>query len=110
VYCRSHIARQQRIAMATGKWSTFVSMTQPCEVYAAPTVDDRRMWDLWLSGLHQPSIVAAEEAGLFAALDAAPATAGELAARLGFDERATTVLVRLSPRCDCSCPGTAATN
>jgi acetylserotonin N-methyltransferase len=70
-------------------------MTQPCEVYAAPTVDDRRMWDLWLSGLHQPSIVAAEEAGIFTALAAAPATAAELAARLGFDERATTVLVRL---------------
>jgi acetylserotonin N-methyltransferase len=64
-------------------------------MYSAPTVDDRRMWDLWLSGLHQPSIVAAEEAGIFAALAEAPATAAELAVRLGFDERATTVLVRL---------------
>jgi acetylserotonin N-methyltransferase len=65
------------------------------DVYAAPTVDDRRMWDLWLSGVHQPSIVAAEEAGIFAALAGAPATAPALAARLGFDERATTILVRL---------------
>lgn len=64
-------------------------------MYAAPTVDDRRMWDLWLSGLHQPAIVAAEEAGIFAALNESPATAAELAAHLGFDERATQVLVRL---------------
>ena len=67
----------------------------PAHFYAAPTVDDRRMWDLWLSGLHQPAIVAAEEAGIFSALNEAPATAAELASRLGFDERATRVLVRL---------------
>ncbi len=69
--------------------------TSPTTLYAAPTVDDRRMWDLWLSGLHQPSIVAAEEAGIFTVLADAPATARELASRLGFDERATTVLLRL---------------
>ena len=65
------------------------------QIYQAPTTDDRRMWDLWLSGLHQPSIVAAEEAGIFSALADAPATAPDLAARLGFDERATRILVRL---------------
>jgi hypothetical protein len=68
---------------------------QPDHLYAAPTTDDRRMWDLWLSGLHQPSIVAAEEAGIFSALAETPASAAELAGRLGFDERATRVLVRL---------------
>ena len=68
---------------------------QPRDIYAAPTADDRRMWDLWLSGLHQPAIVAAEEAGIFSALAEAPAAAADLAARLGFDERATTILVRL---------------
>lgn len=62
---------------------------------ATPTVDDRRMWDLWLSGLHQPAIVAADDAGIFTALAESPATIPELAARLGFDERATSVLVRL---------------
>ena len=67
----------------------------PHDTYAAPVADDRRMWDLWLSGIHQPAIVAAEEAGLFSSLAEAPATAGELAARLGFDDRATTILVRL---------------
>jgi hypothetical protein len=63
--------------------------------YLAPTIDDRRMWDLWLSGMYQPAIVAAEEAGIFAALAVAPATSAELASRLTFDERATRVLVRL---------------
>jgi acetylserotonin N-methyltransferase len=68
---------------------------QPHDIYAAPAADDRRMWDLWLSGLHQPAIVAAEEAGIFSALGDAPASAAELAQRLDFDDRATTVLVRL---------------
>jgi hypothetical protein len=65
------------------------------DIYLAPTTDDRRLWDLWLSGVHQPAIVAAEEAGVFSALAAAPATAAELAARLGCEERATRILVRL---------------
>ena len=51
----------------------------------APTADDRLMWDLWLSGVHQSAVVAADEAGIFAALADAPATIPELAARLGFD-------------------------
>ena len=63
--------------------------------YDAPTADDRRMWDLWLSGLHQPAIVAADEAGIFTALAESPATIPELARRLDFDERATSILVRL---------------
>jgi acetylserotonin N-methyltransferase len=63
--------------------------------YDAPSVDDRRLWDLWLSGLHQPAIVAADEAGIFTAIADEPASIAELAARLEFDERATGVLVRL---------------
>ena len=70
-------------------------MIPPHDVYVAPVADDRRMWDLWLSGVHQPSIVAAEEAGIFSTLAEASFTANELAARLGLDERATTILVRL---------------
>ncbi len=61
----------------------------------APTVDDRRMWELWLSGVHQPAIVAAADAGIFDTLAEASATIPELAARLGFDERATLIVVRL---------------
>jgi hypothetical protein len=65
------------------------------DIYRAPSTDDRRLWELWLSGLQQPSIVAADQAGVFTALSEAPATSEELAARLGYDERATRVLVRL---------------
>src|SRR3954463_10692085 len=65
------------------------------DIYMAPTTDDRRMWDLWLSGVHQPAIVAAEHAGIFSALAGAPATATEVTERLGFDERATRILLRL---------------
>lgn len=61
----------------------------------APTPDDRRMCELWLSGLHQPAIVAADDAGVFVALAEAPATVEELAMRLGFDQRATGILLRL---------------
>jgi hypothetical protein len=63
--------------------------------YEAPSTDDRRIWDLWLSGMYQGAIVAADDAGVFAALAAHPATIEELAARLDFDDRATGILLRL---------------
>ena len=63
--------------------------------YRPPTTDDTRIWDLWLTHTHQVSVVVGDEAGIFEALDTAPATPSELAQRLGFDERATTILVRL---------------
>jgi len=63
--------------------------------YAAPSTDDRRIWDLWLSGMHQGAIVAADDAGVFAALAERSATIEELAARLDFDVRATGILLRL---------------
>ena len=65
------------------------------DMYVAPTTDDRRLWDLWLSGVHSPTIVAAEEAGVFSTLAEAPGTAAEVAGRLGFDERATRITLRL---------------
>jgi hypothetical protein len=63
--------------------------------YEAPSTDDRRIWDLWLSGVQQGAIVAADDAGVFAALAEHPATVEELAARLDFDVRATGILMRL---------------
>ena len=61
----------------------------------APTCDDRRIWDLWLSAVHQPAIVVAAEVGVFDALADEPSTITALASRLGFDERATGILLRL---------------
>jgi acetylserotonin N-methyltransferase len=63
--------------------------------YEAPSTDDRRIWDLFLSGTYQGAIVAADDAGVFASLAAQPATIEELAGRLDFDVRATGILLRL---------------
>src|SRR3954468_3885955 len=63
--------------------------------YQAPSTDDRHIWDLWLTGLYQVAIVAADDAGVYAALGEAPASIEELAARQGYDVRATGVLLRL---------------
>ena len=63
--------------------------------YQAPTSDDRRIWDLWLTGNYQAAIVAADEAGIFNSLHEKPATIAALATRLGFEERAAGVLLRL---------------
>lgn len=63
--------------------------------YQAPTSDDRPIWDLWLTGMYQGAIVAADDAGIFAALAERPATITELARRLDFDERATGIVMRL---------------
>jgi acetylserotonin N-methyltransferase len=63
--------------------------------YEAPTSDDRRIWDLWLSGTYQGAIVAADDAGVFTALGEAPASIAELAKRMDFDDRTLGVLLRL---------------
>jgi acetylserotonin N-methyltransferase len=63
--------------------------------YETPPADDRRIWDLFLTQNYQGSIIVADEQGIFAALNEAPATIVELARRLALDERATSVLVRL---------------
>ena len=70
-------------------------MGTPVAKYEMPSTDDRRIWDLWLTGVQQGAIVAADEAGVFTALGERPATIQELATRLDFDFRATGVLVRL---------------
>ncbi len=63
--------------------------------YRPPTSDDKPLWDLWLSGLYQGAIVAADDAGIFDALAQQPATIEELAERLDFDTRATGIVLRL---------------
>jgi hypothetical protein len=63
--------------------------------YVPPTSDDRQIWDLWLTGLYQGTIVAADDAGIFGALAERPATIDELAQRLDFDPRATGIVLRL---------------
>jgi acetylserotonin N-methyltransferase len=64
-------------------------------MFRAPTTDDQRIWDLWLTHTYQGAIVAADDLSVFAAIGETPATISDLARRLDFDERATGALVRL---------------
>jgi len=63
--------------------------------YETPATDDSRIWDVFLSGAYHGAVVAADDVGIFDALNNDPATIPELAGRLDLDERATGVLLRL---------------
>jgi acetylserotonin N-methyltransferase len=60
-----------------------------------PTSDDKAVWDAWLSMHYLPAVTVADELGIFKSLLAAPASADELAKRLGFNGRATRATLRL---------------
>jgi acetylserotonin N-methyltransferase len=64
-------------------------------VYDSPPVDDRALWDTWLSMHHFPALAAADEIGLGAALCAKRSSTEELAARLEVDARALGILLGL---------------
>jgi hypothetical protein len=51
-----------------------------------PTVDDRPVWDVWLSCVWLPTVLAADELGIFDSLGREPATVEELARRLDLNE------------------------
>jgi acetylserotonin N-methyltransferase len=59
----------------------------------APNTTDTIIWDLWMSQHQLPTVTVADELGIFAALAETPATASELAARMAFNERATTAVL-----------------
>jgi acetylserotonin N-methyltransferase len=61
--------------------------------YQTPTVDDRPVWDVWLSAYQMPSLSIADELGLFEALDAEPADAPGLGARLELNPEALKALL-----------------
>jgi O-methyltransferase domain/Dimerisation domain len=63
--------------------------------YELPASGDRVIWDIWLSMHRLPAMAVADELGVFGALDSAPATTAELAERLGFNRRATDVLLSM---------------
>jgi len=60
-----------------------------------PTHDDRPIWDVWMSVYQMPSLTAADELGLFDALDQQPANAEDLAGRLDLNPMALKVLLPL---------------
>jgi len=53
-----------------------------------PVPDDRPVWDVWLSSVWLPAVLAADELGIFDSLGREPATAEELAERLDLNEHA----------------------
>jgi acetylserotonin N-methyltransferase len=63
--------------------------------YRFPAVDDRAVWDLWLSMHYFPAMAAADEVGLFKALCSGRHGTPELAAQLGLDARALGILLGL---------------
>ncbi len=54
-------------------------------------IDDRIVWDTWLSLFHFPVVSVADEVGTFAAISARAKSTAELAAELGLDARALQV-------------------
>jgi cyclopropane fatty-acyl-phospholipid synthase-like methyltransferase len=60
---------------------------------APPTCSDAVLWDTWMSAFHAPTLAIADDLGLFAALNAQPASASELAERVGIEPRAMQAIV-----------------
>jgi acetylserotonin N-methyltransferase len=60
-----------------------------------PGFDDRTIWDVWLSAYWMPSLVAADELDLIEAIRERPASAEELAERLGLNALALKALLPL---------------
>jgi acetylserotonin N-methyltransferase len=63
--------------------------------YLSPPVDDRLIWDAWLSFQHLPAMLAADEIALFDALSDGPLALGELANRCRVNARALGILACL---------------
>jgi hypothetical protein len=62
---------------------------------APATVSDAPIWNVFLAAFHVPALVIADELGLFAAIDRAPATADQLAAEVGVEPRAIETIAGL---------------
>jgi hypothetical protein len=58
-----------------------------------PPTDDKRLWDVWLSHYHFPTLTAADELGLFRLLEPRALSAAEIATGLKLSPRATEALV-----------------
>lgn len=60
-----------------------------------PTCDDRPIWDLWMSWFHFPTLMLADEMGLFALLEEAPGTADEIQRTLSIGSRGCEAMLGL---------------
>lgn len=67
----------------------------PTNTYKMPSSDDRLLWELWLSAQWLPSVMAADDVGIFRFLTSNPATSTEIAAHLGLNPRVTSAITGL---------------
>src|SRR5260370_316638 len=58
-----------------------------------PPIDDRAIWDIWLSQYQLPVVLAADELGVFSLLDAAPLSFGAVVRALDLPERSVEILL-----------------
>src|SRR6516162_2679170 len=58
-----------------------------------PSCDDRLLWDTYMSVYHLPTLVAADDLGLFSLLNREPATVDEVAKGLSLGPRAAEALL-----------------
>ena len=63
--------------------------------YQAPPVDDRAIWDIWLSQHHLPAVTVGDETGLFPALAAGPLATEALANAIGVAARPLGIVLGL---------------
>src|SRR5258707_7047949 len=61
--------------------------------FEPPPMDDRPIWDIWLSQYQLPVVLVADELGLFGLLDREPLTWGELVDRLELPDRSVEILL-----------------
>jgi precorrin-6B methylase 2 len=65
------------------------------QIYQSPTVDDRILWDLHLSGFPVATLLAADELGVFQSLAQAPSDLATFARRHGYQERGVGAMLPL---------------
>jgi hypothetical protein len=70
-----------------------ISPTEP------PTIDDRQIWDLWLSQYELPLVLAADELDVFGMLAERPSTAAEMQQRLAVPMRSALALLGALAAC-----------
>lgn len=63
--------------------------------YEMPGSDDQLLWATWLSACWSPSVMVADELGIFTSLAASPASIDELSKKMGLNRRALGALLPL---------------
>jgi acetylserotonin N-methyltransferase len=63
--------------------------------YEIPNVDDKPIWDIWLSFYRLPTVTAALESGILEALADAPSTPGQVGQKCGIDRKRAEIMLQM---------------